>query len=484
MSLAPRAAAIRGDDYQHAIGWYWVCEMLVEPQITSVAIEDPLGGAFDDIVVRRADGHDTYIQAKSSNFGDKVVDQQWLFSVRSEKGRSPLQHFYDTYVGRVQDGKDFTLEVWTNRGFDHRNKLLGELLEQKSETIATDRMLRASRRSAVGRERDAWAKHLGIENERLAAFLEQICWKQTGSEGDLRRQAKPLMQLAGLRSDDQAVEIGVSIVRHWVTDGVGPQTADDVRATVAARDLLAMTGTLVLAVHGIDHDPTPTAPNMELDFVELYDGDDSFSRKLLNKQTDWNGIVVPAIEAAAKRLSSYRVRRVHVTGSMRHPMWFAVGRALPEVKRWALSVDQVDATWTTTDSPESPIPRRLTDLPMTAGTDIAVGIGLTGDPTAYIDRYLGTTGLGVGRLVVFGPEGEPSPTAVPSGAWAMGWTRAVRNEVRDAAVSNGANKIHLFTLCPAGVALMLGHQWNVMPPTVLYEYAAGTYHPTLTSTGG
>ena len=173
-------------------------------------------------------------------------------------------------------------------------------------------MLRASRRSAVGRERDAWATHLGIENKELAAFLGQICWKQTSSEGDLRRQAKPLMRLAGLRSDDEAVEIGVSIVRHWVTDGVGPQTADDVRATVAAHELLAMTGTLVLAVHGIDHDPTPTAPNMELDFVELYDGDDSFSRKLLKQQTDWNGIVVPAIEAAAKRLSSYRVRQVHV----------------------------------------------------------------------------------------------------------------------------------------------------------------------------
>jgi hypothetical protein len=52
MSLAPRAAAIRGDGYQHAIGWYWACQALDDPGIVFVSIEDAAGGYFDDVVVR------------------------------------------------------------------------------------------------------------------------------------------------------------------------------------------------------------------------------------------------------------------------------------------------------------------------------------------------------------------------------------------------------------------------------------------------
>lgn len=64
----------------------------------------------------------------------------------------------------------------------------------------------------------------------------------------------------------------------------------------------------------------------------------------------------------------------------------------------------------------------------------------------------------------------------------MSWARSVRDQARAAAA--GAERIHVFMLCPAGVALMLGHQWNMMPDTTIYEYANDTYHPTLTLPGG
>ena len=251
----------------------------------------------------------------------------------------------------------------------------------------------------------------------------------------------------------------MSIVRSWVTDGAGPQSTDDVRATAAGHDLLAVSGTLVLMVHGIDRDATPVVPTVELDFVQLYDGDDAFSRKLLTDAEDWNATVVPALHDAARVLESYRVRRVHVAGSMRHPMWFAIGRSLPEVKKWTLSVDQVGGAWRTNENPEPVEARVLTDVSIDRGSDLAVGLGLTGDPSRDIERFLRTSHNGVGRLLVFGPEGDPSSTSVPSGAWAIGWARSVRNQAR--AAMAGAERIHVFFLCPAGVALMLGHQWEL-----------------------
>ena len=480
MNLPARAAAIRGDDYQHAIAWYWACEMLCDPDIESITLEFREGGAFDDVVVKRRQNADTHIQAKSSNYGNTIIDQKWLFSTKSKKGKSPLQHFYATYQAREAEGAEYTLEVWTNRGFDHKNKLLGELLDQKSETIAVEAMLAATTNTGVGIERDAWAVHLGIDADELGRFLRVMRWKQAGSEADWRRQAKPLMKLAGLRSDDEAVESGIAIVRHWVTDGADSQTADGLRAEAADHKLLAMEGTLVLAVHGIDRDPSPTPPNVELDFIELYDGSEPFARKLLKDPEDWQRKVMPEIEAAARILSSYQLRSVHVVGSIRHPMWFAIGRTLPQVKKWTLSTDQVGGTWSTSGPLAPAKPRILGNQTFDSGTELAIGIGLTGDPTTEIERHVRGGAQGVGRLVVFGPESEPSPTAVPSGPWAMNWTRSVRDQVRAMARELYAQRIHLYTLCPSGIALLLGHQWNTMPTTTIYEFSNGTYHPTIT----
>lgn len=483
MTLTPRAAAIRGDDYQHAIGWFWACEMLRDPDIETVTIEDPAGGSFDDVLVRRREGANTCIQAKSSTYGNVVVDNEWLVTAATTKGRSPLQHFHDTYVMLAAAEQPFMLEFWTNRGFDHENPLLGKLLDQKSDHIDTAQMLAAGARSAVGKERDSWAEHLRITTHELAEFLDAIAWKQTGSEIDWRRQAKPLMELAGLRADDDAVTIGISMARRWVTDGAGPRSANDVRAEAAANNLLALTGTLLLAVHGIDTDPTPTTPNVTLDFVDLYDGEDPFSRKLLKDEALWATVILPSFNAAARTLASYRVRNVHVAGSLRHPMWFAAGRALPEVKKWVVSLDQVGAEWRTDAQPEDVTPRTLASIDINAGGDLAFAVGLTGDPTEDVERCIRANSLPVGRLLVIGPEGKPARDSVPSDAWAMGWTRAARDVIRKEAASTNARLIHLFMLCPAGIALMLGHQWNVMPDTTIYEFDAGTYRPTITFPG-
>ena len=65
MSLSRRAAAVRGDDFQHAVAWLWVCRMLsTAEEILSVTVEDAEGGAFDDVVVRRRVGGNVFIQAK------------------------------------------------------------------------------------------------------------------------------------------------------------------------------------------------------------------------------------------------------------------------------------------------------------------------------------------------------------------------------------------------------------------------------------
>ena len=200
-SLSPQAAILRGGDYQHAVGWMWVCRMLRAPdRIASVSFEDPDSGAFDDVVVRRRREPHLYIQAKSSNFGGKPVNSEWLLEGKTTTRTSPLQRFYSTFQQLVQAGERFELELATNRAFDPSDPLLGPLQDRKHGRIDTRQMLDAPPGSNAGKQRDLWAERLKIDTRQLAEFLESLRWGQTVSEADLVRQVQDCMAAAGLRN--------------------------------------------------------------------------------------------------------------------------------------------------------------------------------------------------------------------------------------------------------------------------------------------
>ncbi|HWG61478.1 MAG TPA: hypothetical protein VG253_07170 [Streptosporangiaceae bacterium] len=50
---------------------------------------------------------------------------------------------------------------------------------------------------------------------------------------------------------------------------------------------------------------------------------------------------------AARTLEACGPRRVYVSGTMRLPLWFAIGRDLPDVRQWTLSLDQHGQEWQT-----------------------------------------------------------------------------------------------------------------------------------------
>jgi hypothetical protein len=478
MSLTPRAAAIRGDDYQHAIGWYWACQALDDPGIVTVSIEDATGGHFDDVVVRRRQGPDLYWQVKSSNYGSVIIDESWLLTPITASGRSPLQHFHATWRDLNDTGKAFELALLTNRGFDPADPIL-RIRDLKAEQIDVAALAAAGPRSNIGRARDRWTGHLGIDRHELTDFLASLQLKAGAAESAWDQQARHLMRLVGLRADADAVILGKALVRRWVTDGAGPMGRDDIRRAVGEAGLLAKNGTLVLAVHAIDRQPTATPANVEIDLVHLYDGADPFARVQLCDPADWNGKVTPAIRGAARDLEAYATRRVHVTGSMRLPLWFAIGRALPDVRGWILSVDQRTEEWATDAIPEKVIARVMAEPSIGNGRDLALAVSITHDITADVTRHITAAQLPIASLLVLGPQGDQGNQAVPTAAWAVAWARSAREQARQAATAIGATHVHLYLAAPAALAMMLGHQWNLMPATTIYEHARPGYIPTI-----
>jgi len=454
--------------------------MLNDPTIEAVSIEDRDGGAFDDIVIRRTAGDNVYEQIKTSVHGDVLVTTDWLTTKLKDGGRSPLQRYFETWKALTAEGHPFELRFVSNRGFDAADPLLGKLRDLTSERINAAAVASAGPSSKVGRTRKVWVTNLGVDVAELLAFLAKVTWKSAPSESDIDKYAQKEMRLAGLRADTDALTIGKALVRSWVTNGIGPQTRADLQRQVAAKDLLARTGTLVLAVHAVDRQPLPVTPNVEVDFVDLYDGDDSFSRVQLRNPDHWSSVVQPRLVSAAREMEAYATRRVHVVGSMRLPVWFAVGRALPDVRGWVLSVEQRGEEWRTDAVADLGVqPIVIAEADLGAGAELAVVLAITNDPSSEVTEYLATEEVPVGPVLVLGPEGGVGKDAALGAGWTAAWTRAARERARESVAKTGTRRVHLFMAAPAAAALMAGHQWNLLPPTVVYEHLRPGYARTI-----
>ncbi|MEV6273329.1 SAVED domain-containing protein [Kribbella sp. NPDC051936] len=486
MRLPARGAAIRGDDYQHIIGLYYAACVLTDPNLESVSIEDADGGAFDDIVVRATASSGKphlYIQVKSGVHRDTVIDHEWLTSKRTQRSKSPLQRLHQTWAAAVVRQEDAVFRLLTNKNFDHADPILG-LIDNQTDKIPQRTLDGLTPTSAGGRQIQSWADQLDVSVDELKRFVAAVEFVHGEADHSWATRAGAYLRNAGLRSDDDAIARGREMVRGWVTSGAGIRTTDDIRAEVATMGLLARDGELVLAIHAIDRTRSADRPNAQIDIVDLYPDVDPFQRRELLDPSAWDEVVLPKLTAAKRDLEGFNSRRLHIAASMRLPLYFAVGRTFPDVGSWVLSTDQRGVVWATAVEHEDAILDVRSDEHLGDGPDLAVGIALTHDPAPDVRKYILASGLAVGRLLSLSTPDGPSSTSVPGPGWAASWVRRAREHVRAVVREMNAAKVHLFIASPAGVAMFLGHDWNLLPTTLVYDHV-GTpgYSPTMTLLG-
>jgi len=476
--LSARSAAVRGDQYQYALAWRHACDALTDPGVESISVEDPSGGHFDDVVVRRRDGApDRYFQVKSSSSGSGAVDEAWLTTPVTPAGRSPLQHFHATWR-RLRDGaRPFVLTLYTNRGIDSSDPILGALRDNKDAGIRVDDLRSAAAGGAAGRARTRWASHLNVTEEELYAFLAAVRWVQSGPEAGLREDAVAPMRLAGLRYDGEAVELGIAYIRELVTDAIGPRTREQLRDDLAARNMFARDAELVLAVDAIDRPASARHVHARLDWVDRFDGAEARSRYRPVDADDWNAVFRADLEQVRGQLEAYPTRRVFVTGAMRLAAHFAVGIELPEVRRWVLSIEQRGSIWRTDAQPNPAANACLSEVAIAQGDEVAIAVALSNDISADVVEYVRARHLPVSSVLILKPEDGPGGASVPDAAWLVSWVHSARDQLRGPA--RRAIGVHLFMSAPAAAALFLGHRWNTVPgPLTVYEFDGREYFPT------
>ncbi|WP_129344653.1 SAVED domain-containing protein [Sorangium cellulosum] len=477
MSLSAAGAALQGHDYQHLFAWYHALRALSPTgDVTGIEIEAKNAGNVDDVVVRRRGAADEHYQVKYSVDGRRPIDNAWWVTPATAGGKSPLQRFWQSWQTLSRGGQRPWMGLYTNRPLDVSDKVLA-LQDGRTGTLGP-RLRLATPGSKAGRGRKRWASHLGVAEADLIEMLDHLVLL-TGQSGwaGLVTSVADRMAAVGLRSDELAVEQGVQAIRAWVTGARCEVDRQALLAEIARRGLRGEARQATVVVQALARDPWAAGATECLDWVDLFEGDHPRTRRQLRDPRHWNGRLLPELEAAEQRIRALGFDRVLVRGDMRLPAWFATGVAFGDTRNVRVARVQGGQRWASDVAPgDFPI-HVAAPVDLGDGDELAVALCATGDITKDVLAYLRGSVPAVGRFVAIAAAPAPSPTSIPDAARAMGWALATRQAVREQVGETGARKVHLFLSCPAGAALFLGHVWNRIPSTQLYEDLSPGYTP-------
>lgn len=477
MSASASAARLQGDDYQHLFAWYHAMRLLLPGEdVTRVEVESADAGNVDDVVIRRSMAADEYVQVKYSVDASSPISSDWFTTPGRPNGKSPLQRFFLSWQQLKAKGLAPELTLFTNRVLDPGDPILR--LRTGTRATLGQRLSGEKPRSAAGKQLQRWMTHVGASRVDLLEVLTHLGLKtDQGAWSGLVEAASDRMGFLGLRTGEVEVEAGVTAVRAWVKRGLRVIDSDELQREIEHRGLRGDSRYTTLLVEAIDHAQWPDAAQVRLDWVDLFSGSEPRARRQLSDPANWSARLRPDMIEAARRLKAAGNDRVVVRGYMRLALWFLCGVELPDTRGHHVACNQRGQMWTSEAVPVAfPLAEAITDLKL--GDDIAVGLSTTNSVAGDVVAYCKRSAIPVSLYVDVSPSAGIGHHSIPDGAAATSWALAVRDAVRGIVRSAQARRVHLFMSCPAGGALLLGHIWNRVGTTLVYEDLSPGYAPT------
>ena len=459
---SPSGVRIAGDEYQHLVAWN---EALValrpESDAVSVTVEAPAAGNVDDVVVAYRTRPTKYIQIKHAVDARTPVGAAYLMA--SSGSASLLERFHRSWNELRAGVVCPDMRLVTDREADPADPAMA-CLDRRAELLVPD-----IERPAARAAREAWAEHLGVDEEELLLFLGDLRFMTGRPLAAEIERCDTLMWALGMTTGPVGRDAALGFVRDWVQRRERTIEVHALREAMYERvGRQAQPGALVV-VEGIDDDPHPEDADVLIRYVESYTEADHHLRRRFRDPADWK-TVANRIEAAADELRRRDIHRAIVRGALRLPAWFVTGAALRHVRGFTVAALQHGSVWASDAAGGSGglVQSHVSDR--SAGTDLVVAVGVATDPTAAVERFVDASGLPAGQVAVILPRHGPGPEAVAHSGTAASMAVAIRDEVRSLLEAVPAERIHLFLATPGGLALLLGHRWNALRPTSVYEH--------------
>lgn len=457
-----------GDNYQHLVTLNDVLRAIRGNGIRAVTVEADDAGNVDDIVLHDADGPCQFTQVKHAVDAQTPVSGEYLLKPTRKGQRSLLQRFHGSWV-QLKASASPKMVLVTDRGIDPNDEVF-RMLDRRHSRLVPD-----FGDKSLDEQRTTWAAHLSVDEGELLEFLECLYFKTGREMGDERELVQVQLASLGLANDQRAVDSAMAFVREWVQERDRTLTVEEMTQALTDRVGRQTDPRGLLVVEAIDEHPDTNAADVSLRFVELYEGDDPFSRAVLRNGALWNEVVWPQLQEAAATFKGRGIREVVVDGPMRLAMWFGAGCALRGVEGFQVSMNQNGQIWSSAEY--GTLPEIEVDVEeISEDPRAAVVVSVATDASAAALDH--AKRLGVGRVVLVAPAGGARNGVVPDGPTATALAEAIRNAVR-ANLRPQDREVHLYLATPAGLALLLGNRWNRIRPTVLYEYTPDDYVRTI-----
>ena len=284
------------------------------------------------------------------------------------------------------------------------------------------------------------------------------------------------MLVTGLRGDTQALAAGADWVAEQVVAGRRTLDRPMIENAVESRALQAGPARSVVSIATLKPDPIATQAQYALDWVDRFDGPDAYTKRRPKLPATWQQLQAD-IEAIPGHLGD--ATHVVVTGTLRQATAFAVAASLRMVTNMDIATVQRGAIWSSNVNYHTPIEPQVVEYEIGQGRDLAIAIQVATPIASDVRDFLRAQHLPVERLVVLTPATGARDNAVGSPEAACALAIGLRDVTR--LTSRGHPRVHLFLAGPIGLALLLGHRWNRIAPTTVYEdLAALGYEPAFT----
>ena len=181
--------------------------------------------------------------------------------------------------------------------------------------------------------------------------------------------------------------------------------------------------------------------------------------------SSWEGDLIVPLKRTARWLSSRGISRVVLSGSYRLSTAMVIGWSLRSAVGFELDIPTRDGPWSTDArvAREDPaLEWNITQPNSLYDHSLVVALGVLRDPAETLLEAAGVSDGQVLRLHL--------PQPIGSARMAQASALAVKSSVDDAIARFHPREMRLYMAVPAAFAVVIGHRWNALPTTRLYEY--------------
>lgn len=312
-------------------------------------------------------------------------------------------------------------------------------------------------------------KHIGVDERIFYEFIGDLFFEANKLYEEIKELASTIMFSVGLKHDSNAVQVGINAIRDWVTTGRREISTEGIRDKIKELNLQQEYPATIISIQAIDYDPIASSADIKFNWIDLYEGDEPRNRRKLKNETLWNNKMRPEIHEAVGKIRSMQNHRVLVRGYVRLPTWFVVGVEFAKTAGFEV-VAQWRGNICSSNGNLSDYEVYISDEEEIGnGSNIAIGVSISTDLSFDVIDYINKSDSAIGRYICLKPKKGCDNSVISNNDEMRGCAIKIRDTVRQLTRQYKPTEIHLFLASPCELALLLGHLWDRLPNTQLYE---------------